>query len=469
MRAGAILRFPFYHRDVTDMPGAVRARYVPPSARARAVACARLAIATVAVGVAAGLSGTALTVLLHAVQHVAFGYTEDTFLTGVEKASDLRRVVAVGIGGLIAGVGWWLHRRVVRESVSVTHALTEPDPHLPLLATSSDAVLQIVAVGAGASLGREGAPRQVGAALAGLIARRVRLAPEQRRILLAAGAGAGLAAVYNVPVGGAVFTLETLLNRHRLRAALPAFAAAGIATVVAWPFLGDHPTYQLPVTSVHPGAFVAAPLIGLLGAVVGVPFRAAMTRARTRAPSGWPAIVAVPVVFTGLGAAATAYPQLLGNGKNLAELAFLGSLTSGLAVALMFLKPVATAACLRSGAIGGLLTPSFATGAALGAVVSYIPLQGKDAQATCALLGAAALLAVAQHAPWTSIALTVDFTHAPGALIAPIGCAVLTAKLSEHGMHRLYRRWSRRGVHVPADEREGEITGRAGRSPRPAR
>src|SRR6185503_15632381 len=106
----------------------------------------------------------------------------------VEQASPQRRVIALGCGGALAGVGWWLHRRRLARSnggrsVSVTHALAEPVPALPLLDTSIDAVLQLVAVGVGASLGREGAPRQVGAALAGGIAARFGLAADRRRVL----------------------------------------------------------------------------------------------------------------------------------------------------------------------------------------------------------------------------------------------------------------------------------------------
>ncbi|MGN6607367.1 MAG: chloride channel protein [Jatrophihabitans sp.] len=382
-------------------------------------------------------------------QHLAFGYTENTFLTGVEQASSARRVLAVGTGGLIAGLGWWwLHRRSSTASVSVTHALATPDPRLGVAATVSDALLQIVAVGSGASLGREGAPRQVGASLAGEIARRCRLTVDQRRILLAAGAGAGLAAVYNVPLGGAVFSLEILLTRHRLRALLPTVVAALIATVVAWPFLGTATTYHLPTVAISAATFVAGLIVGVLAAPVGMLFRAGMTRARTHAPSGWRAAVAIPSVFSALGAVAIVYPQLLGNGKNMAELAFAGVLTAGLAAILSGLKPVATGACLRSGAIGGLLTPSFATGAAFGALLSYLQPAHRASATEWSLLGAAAVLAVAQRAPWTAIVLALEFTGVSPWMALPIACAVGAAKLSERTLSTIDRRmraqWNRR-------------------------
>src|ERR1700748_3606143 len=124
-----------------------------------------MVIATVLTGAAAGVSGMGITLVLHLVQHVSFGYTEKTFLIGVERASDARRVLAVGIGGVIVGLGWWAQRRWITSPVSVTRTLADPNVALPVAATTVDSLLQVVAVGVGGSLGREGAPRQVGAAL----------------------------------------------------------------------------------------------------------------------------------------------------------------------------------------------------------------------------------------------------------------------------------------------------------------
>ena len=428
-----------------------RAGFALRGTGARRRAAARLLpvlLATAATGVAAGLGAVALTLLLHLVQHVAFGYTEDTFLTGVEEAGAARRVLAVGIGGLVVGLGWWLHRRAVPEGVSVTRALTLPVPWLSLPASVSDAVLQIVAVGAGASLGREGAPRQVGAALGGLIAERLRLTPEQRATLLACGAGAGLAAAYNVPLGGAVFTLEVLLASTRLSTAVYALTTAGIATVVSWPFLGDGPAYQLPATAMSASAVAAALVLGAACGTAGLVFRAIMARARAHVPHGWLVAAAMPATFTALGALAIAYPQLLGNGKSLAEVAFTTALPVGLAAALGALKPLVTAACLGSGAVGGLLTPAFSSGAVLGVLAAHAwatAWPGAD-PTVLALAGAAGLLAITQRATLTAVVLAMEFTHAPLILLVPLALAVTAAQLSERGLRAARRRLVRDDV-----------------------
>lgn len=391
-------------------------------------------LAVLFTGLAAGLGGVALTLLLHAVQHLAFGYTEDTFLTGVERAGPMRRVLAVGGGGAVVGVGWWLHRRLVRDSVSVTHALTVPTPYLPVVGTSADAAVQILAVGVGASLGREGAPRQLGAALGGAIAARLALSREQRRVLLAAGAGAGLAAVYNVPLAGAAFTVEVLLATIHPRAVIPAVVTAALATVTAWPVLGARPTYQIGAAPLSWTVLAAAPVLGAVIGLVGVVFRAVMTLARTRAPAGFRAVLSVPIAFTALGACAIAYPQLLGNGKGLAQLALTGTLSVGLAAVLAVMKSLATALCLRSGAIGGLLTPSFATGASLGLLAGdlWSHLWPGGSPTLYALLGAAALLGVTQRAPITAVILALEFTHSGPHVLPAVVVAVAAAGLVDH-------------------------------------
>jgi len=389
----------------------------------------QLLLAALLTGVAAGLAGVAFTWLLHAVQHLAFGHPEDTFLAGVEQASPGRRVLALTIGGALCGVGWWLlRRRASPHSVSVTGALAG-SARLPLAASTADAGLQLLAVGTGASLGREGAPRQVGAALASVLADRFALDHQQRRVLLAAGAGAGLAAVYNVPLSGAAFALELLLGTVVPAALVPALLASAVATVVAWPFLGNHPTYSVTSPPFSLAVLVAAALLGPVLAVLGEAFHALTTWARTHAPAGWPVLVTIPVGFAALGALAIRYPQLLGNGKGMAQLALTGALSAALAAILALLKPVATAGCLRTGAIGGLLTPSFATGAALGLLAGYAwsLLWPGGSLTGYALLGAGALLATTQRAPITALLLTVEFTHAGPAMLPALLVAVAAA------------------------------------------
>jgi chloride channel protein, CIC family len=104
------------------------------------------------------------------------------------------------------------------------------------------AIQSIVVVGMGASLGREAAPKQIGALVASILGQWAEIPRSQRRLLVACGAGAGMATVYNVPFGGAMFGLEVLLGTLSLPLAPPALMAALIATAVSWLLLSNRPT-----------------------------------------------------------------------------------------------------------------------------------------------------------------------------------------------------------------------------------
>ncbi|HEX2894003.1 MAG TPA: chloride channel protein [Marmoricola sp.] len=418
----------------------------------------RTALAAVLTGILAGLTGVLLIALLHVVQHLAFGYTEESFLIGVDQASAVRRVLALTVGGAIAGVGWWIHRRVTRGNVSVTHALRSVTDRMKIAPVAADGLLQIVAVGAGASLGREGAPREIGAAFGDRLAGWFGLDGRDRRILLAAGAGAGLAAVYNVPVSGVAFALEALLLTVRPRALLLAALSSAAATATARVFVGDQVTYRVPTSAQTADVLVASLVIGPACALGALGFRAAMTRARIAAPQGWRSALAITASFASLGVAAIALPEILGNGKSLAQAVFSGPTSLALAAVLVLAKPLATWLCLRSGAIGGLLTPAFATGATLGFLLSHVwNVSGSDT-AVFTLMGASAFLAVAQRIPVTAGVLALELTHLGSGVVLPIVLSLVTATLTAHALRRVRVRrlpWRprRRPVDLQPDRR----------------
>src|SRR6201987_3480339 len=210
-----------------------------------------LVLVTFATGVASGLGGMTLALLLRLVQHIAYGHGLHTivarvsFLQEVTAASDLRRFMALCSCGAVAGIGWWLLYRFGPPLVSIAQAVRKGE-RMPFWATLIHAILQIVTVGLGSPLGREVAPRELGAALATRLCASANLTPECTRIMIACGAGAGLAAVYNVPLGGALFTLEVLLGTFSLPAFMAALATCVIATLVAWLGLGHGLQYSLP-------------------------------------------------------------------------------------------------------------------------------------------------------------------------------------------------------------------------------
>ena len=133
-------------------------------------------IAVVLTGILAGLSGMVLALILHAIQHLAFGYSYGqivgsvSFLQGVTESSWPRRIVAIVAGGAVAGFGWWLLGRYGQRRVSIAAAVANPCVPMPAGTTTIHALLQIVTVALGSPLGREVAPREMGALGAGMVA-----------------------------------------------------------------------------------------------------------------------------------------------------------------------------------------------------------------------------------------------------------------------------------------------------------
>lgn len=384
-----------------------------------------------ATGVVAGGVGIILTVALHSIQHLAFGYTESTFLYGVEQASGARRLVVLSSAGLITGLGWWALRRS-STVVTVDEALDESSRRLPIASTTIDAGLQILAVGMGASLGREGAPRQVSAAVGGWLADHWQLPVAQRKVVIAAGAGAGLAAVYNVPLSGAVFACEILLGSMAPRFIVPAVIASTIATVSSWIALPNKPVYPVGDFHLTLSLLVFALIIGPVVGAIGRGFRWLMQSARRDRGVSWHQLVACPTAFVVLGVLAIGYPELLGNGKGPTQLALTGSLAIGIALVLAVLKPAATALCLRAGARGGLLTPALATGALFGAFAGGIwrEFWPAGALAPFVLVAAGATLAVTLKAPICAVVLIMEFTHTTTGLLGPLILAITAAHIA---------------------------------------
>ena len=236
--------------------------------------------------------------------------------------------------------------------------------HAPLV-TVLNAALQIVVVGLGASIGREVAPRELGALFAGWLGGKAGVSARERRILVACGAGAGLAAVYDVPLSGAVFTVEVLLAEISFATALPALATSAIATIVAgWRFRISR-CIPCPVRAQH-DAFCVVGVGGPADGVRGTGLCEAGSGGRADAATQLDNHLDHARGLHRRGVPVDAVPSILGNGKALGEVAFAESASVGLLAVLAVAKVLATTATIASGAAGGTLTPSLAVGAALG-------------------------------------------------------------------------------------------------------
>jgi chloride channel protein, CIC family len=398
----------------------------------------RFWLAVVLTGIGTGLGAAVLTRLLELTQHLAWNGSGTKILEAAEHASVARHLLVLLGAGLLTAAGQIILRQLSSgNGIDTTAAISLYAGRMPALRTLGSAVLSIFVVGMGASLGREGAPKQAGAVFANFFSDRGSLSDEQRRLLVACGAGAGMGAAYGVPLGGALFALEVMRGKLALRYVLPALFASMIATAVSWLALPNAPTYIIPAYSSSASVIVWALVVGPIAGIASVGFVRLIRWADRSKPKDWRRLLA-PVIVLGLvGAVSIWYPQILGNGKDLSQLLFTNQVAPLLVLTLLVLRPAATALCIRSGAPGGLFTPSLTAGALLGAVLghAWCWLWPGAPLGLFAVLGAGAMLAATTQGPISAVVLLIELTGRDRSFILPlllvVGIATVIARSIE--------------------------------------
>ncbi|HXW32691.1 MAG TPA: chloride channel protein [Acidimicrobiales bacterium] len=412
---------------------------------------ARFWSAVVLSGIATGLLGAFMMFVLFSVEHLAYGHSSASFEYAVEHSADLRRVLAMVVAGAVGGVAWYLLRRFTAgERSDIDDAVWNGTGELSFRRSLGTSLISEVVIGLGASIGRENAPKLMGGAAASWLSRPLGLSAAQRRLLVACSAGAGLACVYNVPLGGALFTAELLVGSISLPVMSPALLCSAVATATAWLYLPQQATY-VGIPGYHFSmtlmvfAVVAGPVVGLVS-VAWVRLIGFVSHHR---PRGRAALVVPLFAFTAVGLMGIAYPQLFGNGKDMAHDAFVGLGSIGLFGALFALKPVATGLCLGSGANGGLFTPTLSTGAMLGGFLgaAWSMMCGGSPVGAFAMVGAAAMIGASMQAPLAAMALVLELTHSGISVLVPM----MTATAGATALARYVDGYSIYSARLPAE------------------
>lgn len=386
-----------------------------------------------------------LQLVLAGVVGLLTGVVAWALITGVHLVADLafaetvpmwQVVVVPTLGGLVVGL---LVARVVPEVsgggvVSTMEAMAIQRGRIRRRVPFAGVLATSIALGTGASGGREGPIVLFGGAVGSSVAHLGRMDEDRTRALVAAGVAAGIAASFNAPIGGMLFAIELLLGGIRRAGALQTVVvAAVVSSVTARQLVGPGLPLFAPAASARlsgPSELLVYALLGLLALLVAAGFRhgeelAGRVAARVRARVGVPLTVALGGLVVGL--TALAVPEVLGEGADLPNVAGAsrepiramldGLLGSGWPVALTLLvllvaKLFASVVTIGSGSAVGTLAPSLFTGAALGGAVGAIAVEllGLPSSTGFALVGMAAVFAAVVRTPLTAIILVFELT-----------------------------------------------------------
>jgi chloride channel protein, CIC family len=285
-----------------------------------------------------------------------------------------------------------------------------------------------LAIGAGLALGREGPCVQMGADAAFWIGRFLRRTWADSLVLMAAGAGAGLATAFNAPIAGAVFVLEELMRRFDTRATIATFAASASAIAVSRSFLGQGPIFNI-AAPVYP-AFGSLPLylgLGILAGALGIAYNRLLLmtlawadRLRARNAMIFPTSIGAVV-----GTIAWFRPDLVGGGDAITQSVLVGAATLSAVPAVFLLRFALGPLSYAAQTPGGLFAPMLVLGAQSGWLYATVwqqcfPSIDVDPK-SFAVVGMAALLTAIVRAPLTGIILIIEMTNSFALLLPMLG------------------------------------------------
>ena len=284
-----------------------------------------LAATTIILGVIIGAGAGLLTLLLYGVEHVMLGYVEGSELPGPFGVPAVRRAISVTIGLAVAGIIWYFLRNKTTKVPSVKQAVA--GERMPVRQTLVHVVLQIGIVGSGASIGREVAPRELGAMLAQRFCDLFHIEGADgidRRMVVAVAAGAGLGGVYNAPLAGMFFAVEILLVDVTLEKVAFGLGMSAIAAFVAASIKGHHTFYDITAMQPQstPTLMLFAVLCGAACGVAGTWFRKGSQWAESHQSHDKHILWQMPLAGLVTGLAAIVVPQVMGNGRAAAQLGF---------------------------------------------------------------------------------------------------------------------------------------------------
>jgi len=368
----------------------------------------KLFLAVILQGIVSGLSGIFLHYLLEMVEELAFGQSEhhSGFLTdGVSSSRIGLSLIIVGLGSSL--VWYFLQKKSQIFSIKSQMKDETSQYKLHFLRQLFHSIWQIIAVGGGAPIGKEAAPREIGTLFAGPIGKICSLSKKDQIFLLACGAGAGLAAVYQVPLTSVFFVFETLGIALSLKRFFLVGLTTYVSTYTAGLVISNHALYQIPSITWSLREIWIIPLLLLFLTPLAWLFGCLNKEASSNRIKDKRILLTLPLAFLFLVGLVSHLPHLLGNGRMMAQEILNGS--SGKTVLLMFfLKAVVVLIILWAGAYGGTLTPSFALGMAGAALLGII--LGVDSQPSILLLGSVCFLSVTLRAPWSATGLVIGFT-----------------------------------------------------------
>jgi CIC family chloride channel protein len=415
-------------------------------------------VLTVAVfiGMIGGFGAVGIQYLIHEFQQLFWG--GEFNLNTISNVSIVYRILIPTAGGIFVG---FIIQYVAREAKGhgvpeVMEAIIMRNGIIRPRVVFAKLIASAIYIASGGSVGREGPVIQIGSAVGSAIGQFFRVNAKRMRTFVACGAASGIAAAFNAPVAGALFAVEVILGDF----AVPQFSAVVIssvmATVISRTYLGDYPAFEVPEYQLgSPIELVFYVILGFLAAGVALLFIKILYRSEDFFDKKkWPEPVKAGLGGLGIGLIGIWLPQIYGVGYDTITSALNNTLIWQIALALIFVKIIATSLSLGSGGSGGVFAPSLFLGAMLGSSFgSLLTLLFPDlniSPGAYALVAMGGVVAAATHGPIAAILIIFemsgDYKIMLPLMITCIISTVLAIKIREESIYTL--KLKLRGINI---------------------
>ncbi|MBN1596076.1 chloride channel protein [candidate division FCPU426 bacterium] len=364
------------------------------------------------------------------------------------------------IGGLISGVlvYLWAPEAEGHGTDGVIHSFHRGRGlirgRVPLIKTIASAAI----IGSGGSAGREGPIAQIGAGFGSLAGRYLKVSVKDRRLMVLAGAAAGISAIFQAPLGGAIFTTEVLYRNHELEteALIPNIISSLTAYSLYTRLVGREQLFSIPPLRFERAEeLVLYTFLGLLCALAGVFYIRIFYGLREKLfkPLALPQWLKPALGGLLLGLLAVLLPQIWGGGYEVMQMAMEHKLTATLMVLLVFGKIFATSFTISSGGSGGVFAPSLFIGAMLGGCVgttfaAWLPAQYVPDPTALVVVGMGGFFAGIAKVPIASIIMVSEMTGGYGLLVPMMLVSAITVLFTRN--HSIYEKQALSTIDSPA-------------------
>jgi CIC family chloride channel protein len=394
---------------------------------------ATLIIASV-IGIIGGFGAVGFRTLIEFIQTITIGDYHNILET-VSALPWYMKLTLPAIGGLVVGpLVYFFGKETKGHGVpEVMEAVALRGGRIRSRVMLLKAFVSAVTIGTGGSVGREGPIVQIGSSLGSTFGQWLKVGQERLKILVACGAAAGIAATFNAPIAGVMFTVEIILGNYAITTLVPLIMSSVMATIVGRWYFGDIPAFEIPVYSLG-NAWEIVPYI-LLGVATGavavgfVTLLYSLEDFTDKIPiKGW---IKTPLILLLVGLMVMYFPQVYGVGYDTITQVLKSEVGWQMLFLLIPVKMFATSITLAAGGSGGVFAPSLFLGAVFGGLfgtlMHFLFPEVVLSSGAYAVVGMSAMVAGTTHAPLTAFLVIFEMTGDYKLILPLMLCSILAS------------------------------------------